>query len=172
MLPMNSSSRFLILLTLPPIVSLGVGAKWAATRARASQVQTQEIEVIDAPDRWVPFSADVTIKTHGTDVVGRFYRAADGSRRIETGPARDDIRVISIVNTSKGNGYDYSPGRGWRVFLVPNISPGNYHPVRWKKNIPGWSIYPYRLAVRQGQSGSLMAAEGFLAYEVRVPMAL
>lgn len=157
--------RMVALLLVPPAIGMTVGA------LRASALLAPAIQqAADAPDHWVALSADVTItKPGGSPVVGRFFRASDGSRRLETGPAPNNVQVVSILNASEGQEYVYSPGTGWFVRTVAGMTPGDYRPRVLLSNRPDLSAYPYRLALRQGESGSLTAATGFRAYQQTAP---
>lgn len=68
----------------------------------------------DSPGRWVPFSATTKrIWNPGRVVVGRMYRASDGSLRNETGPSLDRIDVIAINSVADRVLYLWRPDSGW-----------------------------------------------------------
>jgi hypothetical protein len=122
---------------------------------------------VNAPEHWVPFEADVRITYPASvEVVGRFYRSSDGSVRLETGPSRDDVRVIFIRNVPEAVVYGWSGG-SWRK--EPLVMPQFWvSPPRWRIT-QHWSRYPYRLAIRLGESGDIAASDGFTAYRVLGP---
>jgi hypothetical protein len=121
---------------------------------------------IDAPSSWVPFQARLLV-THpdGNTVHGRFFRGADGSDRLETGPSINDIRVVSIKNVRE------------RVIYLGRKVPNTWERRSWEppfegaapmfKQGPNWTLHPFRFAIRKGESGSLTGTSGFAAYAVK-----
>lgn len=92
---------------------LGVGLFWAvngraqsATRgavAGAAAVRNEPQKRIAAPDVWVTFTAELRQETpDAAPVVGRFYRASNGSSRTESGPESEPARVVDIKNIARG----------------------------------------------------------------------
>ena len=79
------------------------------------------------------------------------------------------MRVISIVNAAEGRSYTFSPGGGWSSRPAPEVVPGQYQPNRSLPRWPDIAEYPYRLAIKKGESGSLTATEGFHAYQTNAP---
>lgn len=150
---------FLMALIVPVAAVTATARATLAARVRA---QAPSPELIDAPDRWVPFQAEVTITHPGESIIhGRFYRSSNGSRRIESGPALDDIRIISIANLSTETGYIFNSARKqWRSF---SLTGELTEAPRFRKN-PTWTLHPARLAVRVGESGALDAPVGLQAY--------
>jgi hypothetical protein len=137
---------------------------WMSPRAAAQQVS--QLEFIDQPQDWVPFSARVTMTSPdsaGPATVGLFFRGSDGSTRMATGPSWTDVRVISITNVVAQTVYIYSARNGW-VSHPMSLPAGGYHPMRFRTTFPGLKKYPNRLALEVGQDGSLTATEGFEAY--------
>jgi hypothetical protein len=59
--------------------------------------------------------------------------------------------------------YGYS-ARGWTSDQL--TVPFGGAPIQWKKGLPNWTPYQYKLAIRRGESGSVSAMEGFEAYRV------
>jgi hypothetical protein len=155
------SIRIVALLLVPPAIGMLVGAQ------RATATLFPEGQPIpSAPSRWVAFTADLTVTKPGNpSVVGRFFRSSDGSRRMTTGPALDDIRVIYIMNALEGQEYIYTTQSEWSVTSVPGVTPGHYLPPTVMPTRPDISEYPYRLALKRGQSGSLTATSGFQALQ-------
>lgn len=147
-----------------PVAVIGVIARSASDQISSSHAP---VEYIDAPTSWIPFDADVTITSPSSaPVVGRFYRASDGSRRLETGPASGSIVVISITNVPDQTQYLFSSaGSGtWKRDFDASLAFGGVPPM-WRSG-PNWSLHPYKLAIRSGESGSVSADEGFEAYRV------
>jgi hypothetical protein len=133
--------------------------------ALPARQQPPPLEFIDAPETWVPFSADVRITFPGqVDVVGRFFRASNGSRRLETGPSLAEVMAISITNFSDLTMYQYYGTTG--SWTSSPTTPRGAEVQRWPKGLANWSPYPRRLAVRAGESGSIDSDTGFFAYRV------
>ena len=143
---------------IPPLIVLALAGRVAYGRLQPPPPDG----LIDAPDRWVPFQADVLVtSTDGLPVHGRYYRASDGSFRLETGPDFDDIKVISIKNASEGAAYLWSEVIGWATFQSITSSV----PPRFREN-SAMRLHEYRLAFRPGESGSTQAVSG--GFEVYV----
>ena len=71
-----------------------------------------QAEMIPIPDRWVPFSAKLTMRTTtGETIAGRMYRSSDGSTRSETGPSPDRMTVIAIKNIPQVTLYFWQRGQ-------------------------------------------------------------
>jgi len=153
------------LLLFPPAAGMIVGM------SRAIKALSPPPQVISgAPSAWVAFTADVTItKPNTASVIGRFFRGSDGSRRLETGPRIDDIQVIYILNTAEAQQYVFSSKAGWTVTAVPTLSAGRVLPSTFLPQRPDIVEYPYRLAIKLGESGSLTALAGFRAYQTNGP---
>src|SRR5690606_5924763 len=73
--------------------------------------------LVPSPLEWIPFSADAVIdnEARGMHLVGRHYRASDGSERWEQG--RPDVDFISIRHIPSATYYEWRRGNGlrWRV---------------------------------------------------------
>jgi hypothetical protein len=142
-----------------PLAAIGIFA-----RDLAAQLKSLPFEVIEGPSAWVPFVASVEVSHPGkAPTHGRFYRAGDGSERLDTGPSLEDIRVIFIKNVAQRLTFSGNPRRNeWtQQPFVPRREP----PVGFK--LPTWTMHPYKLAILKGQSGAVNASEGFSAYSVR-----
>lgn len=157
-------------LTLPVVV---VGLAAAASQAgrnvpppprNTQSPATLAREPIAAPMTWVPFSADLRL-TSPTDrggSVGKFYRDSNGSIRVSSGPTESDIRVITIHNIPKVRSFVYSDG-AWESAPMQIGSDGRPPKTRLT-NSPGLELYPFKLAIFEGQDGSLFAKEGLVVY--------
>lgn len=100
---------------------------------QASQAQKPTRTEVATPDTWVPFSAVVQRFEPGktTDVVGRLYRASDGSRRLESGPPGRRQSVISINNFTKSENYLYGERLGgWVKFPFPPAGENTRRPPK------------------------------------------
>jgi hypothetical protein len=107
----------------------------------------------------VPFEADVTITyPRGAVIVGKFYQSRDGSTRLETGPEGESPRVIHIKSVALQRGFIYHDGE----WSSNEFKVGVLRPRPWYRD----QVQPYgwRLALRQGESGSITATAGFSAY--------
>jgi hypothetical protein len=90
----------------------------------ASAVQSAG-SIIQAPSNWVAFSADMRrVEPNGRiSVVGRYYRAIDGSTRLETGHPNEPITVVSISNVTTSTHYEYVRDQ-WHSYLMRLPSSG------------------------------------------------
>jgi hypothetical protein len=71
--------------------------------------------MVQGPSERVEFSSVLTRTTASTLQTGRFFRAADGSERHETGPAVDVVAQVEIKNVAQEKAYYYGyngPGKG------------------------------------------------------------
>lgn len=63
-------------------------------------------DVIEAPSTWVPFTASFRGGIPGAErVFRRVYRSSNGSDRVDSGPAADDLRMVYIRNTQRKTYY-------------------------------------------------------------------
>lgn len=145
-------------------IAVGVFAAHARTRAQ----QYQELaSLVPQPADWVAFQADVTV-THadsGVRIEGRFMRASDGSTRLETGQERDEPRIISINNLQLVRHYVMRLDGSWVSSPLGVASADEVRPIQYRTDTPHFVKYPKRLALMQGQNGSLNASEGLVAYQ-------
>jgi hypothetical protein len=127
---------------------------------------------LPGPSQWIPFTAVVTITVSGDDlrVVGRFFRASDGSTRIETKPAEHEgDPLVSINNVSEATSYR---GRGNKWTAAPmDIAPGEWRPRKFRAGAPFLSVYRYKLRLGRGEGdvpidGALTASSGLDAYQM------
>lgn len=138
----------------PPLRTLLLGAVPLITLASLAYVGpgpqgTGSGGHLASPAAWVPFEADVRITSPDQSfVVGRFYRGADGSTRLETGPPDSTDRIISIRNVGESKYYSYSPWNGW-----------SRHPMRLPAG--GW-----RPPSVSADNPNLRAAASIEGYEV------
>lgn len=73
--------------------------------------------------------------------------------------------MVSIKNVPQGVAYDgLQRLKKWRRVLWTSRTGGK-PPIAYRSQ--AWSLHPYRLALRKGQSGALDSAEGFMAYSFR-----
>jgi hypothetical protein len=81
----------------------------------------QDVEVLEGPETWVPFSAEFTVTDQNDRVTtrGREYRASDGSRRSESFAPHLKDPAITIINLSQ-----------MKVYLVrPPETTWSAHPL-------------------------------------------
>jgi hypothetical protein len=160
MAPLTGRTRTILAMLVLPLAVVGVYARTLAVRLPVAQSD----EAVEAPADWVAFGAKVTI-THPKNptVYGRYWRASNGSERLDTGPAPADMKVITIRSVPELTLYLFGP-RGWTREPMELLNSGR--PLPWKKGLPNWQLHPYRLALAKGESGSLTASTGFSAYRV------
>ena len=146
-------------------LSLMAGALYAgASRTRASQAFSDEIP---SPSQWVPFSADLRLthlEPHGA-TAGKFWRAGDGSTRLETWAAADPAtRLISIKNISQRTSFVKNPRGVWSAAPM-DVPAAGWLPRKHRYSMPGLSEYSKRLDILEGRTGSLEAATGLRAFQ-------
>jgi hypothetical protein len=102
------------------------------------QAATNQADLIPSPSEWIPFSASVAIdnEARGMHLVGRHYRASDGSERWEQG--RPDVDFISIRHIPSATYYEWRRGNGlrWRVHPMELPADG-WRPVRFARGAAG-----------------------------------
>ena len=88
-------------------------------------------EEIPQPPGWVPFSADGAINNgeRGLHLVGRHYRASDGSERWEQGAP--DPEYISIRSISKATFYEWHRESGKWTSYPMQLPDGEWQPTRY-----------------------------------------
>jgi hypothetical protein len=135
-----------------------IGAVAGTVSARRDPAALRDTVV--QPSSWVPFVADLRVTyPDGPSIVGRFYQAGDGSSRLETGPPGEAPRVIHIKSVVAQSGFIFHHGQWFsNHFKVGSLKPPTWYrdqlrPCRWK------------LSLRHGGSGSVVATDGFSAYE-------
>ncbi|MEW5982688.1 MAG: hypothetical protein AB1806_09995 [Acidobacteriota bacterium] len=121
---MTNIIRRVMAVTLPLlVVSIAVGRE-------GLQDSPDQYRGKEQPLQWVSFSADVrTVVADGSETVGRFYRAADGSTRFEA--THGDETQIIINNFSQGTHYRLfrSPAVGGTWTRQPlALPPGGVRP--------------------------------------------
>jgi hypothetical protein len=112
-------------------------AAFAYGRPVAPRAQSRPQEpMIPAPDKWVPFTAKLTMRTtSGQTRFGHVYRASDGSSRSDTGPSPEKMTVIAIKNIPRTTFYLWSRGQ-WTEQPM-ELPPGGWKP----------QSFPARLAI-------------------------
>jgi len=115
-------------------------------------------DVISGASNWVEFSAVMTKNEPGRpDSVGRFFRGADGSDRLESGPSLDDVRGIAIHNFATEHYYMWANnGQGWHGFPMPLGRDGK-RPQKLRANLATPTPQPLThegLAVVQVMAGA------------------
>jgi hypothetical protein len=133
----------------------------SSLRSFGSQATAQagRPQAIPAPTDWVAFDASMRKRSKEGPVFGRYYRRSDGSTRWDTGPAENDMRVISISNVSNSEHYEYARGT-WKSYRMI-LPPGGYRPKRrsfqttkglepWSTRIQGFEV------IRQSTNSELV----------------
>lgn len=154
----NSARHVLAVCASLAIAGVVVGPS-VSSKLSAVQAPHEEIQM---PGQWVPFSADFIVSHPGQPVAhGHYYRSSSGSSRRETGPTPSDIRVVDIHSVEDRAQYVMG-ARGWKRFEGSGSIEGT--PLRWFEGRAGTESYPFKLALRAGQSGKLDSPEGYAAY--------
>ncbi len=81
---------------------------------------TEAGRIIPSPTQWVALSADFTRDFPGDqiDVAGRYFRASDGSDRVETGPPNEPARVVFIRNIPESTYYSRRVDKDGSVYWL------------------------------------------------------
>jgi hypothetical protein len=136
-----TKTRKLIALIIPV---LAVGGVWAV-RGNAQDGRTSPAQRIAAPETWVPFTAElrqVKPKPNAAPqvIVGRFYRSAGGSQRLETWLENDPNRVIDIKNIPRAlyftTAREKATGRQYWVEQPLKLLPGGWKPIAMSERPP------------------------------------
>lgn len=155
---------FLVLVFSLAALSFAAYTVAAFGHSRATQTPSE----IPQPANWVPFSADVSV-THadsGITVYGRFYRDAQGSTRLETGPKGETV-VTFIRNIPRGVYYSLNTKRGEAWLQGPMKLPsGGWKPRVTRSDLVGLSKHTPFVEVRTGKPHSFRAATGLTAYRI------
>jgi hypothetical protein len=102
-----------------PVLLIGAIAAvrgWAAPGSSSMD----EGSPIPSPTNWVALSADFAKDFPGDqiDVAGRYFRASDGSDRLETGPANEPARVVFIRNIPESTYYSRRVDKDGSVYWL------------------------------------------------------
>ena len=125
--------------------------------------------LLDQPEAWVAFEADVEISKPDMPLaVGHFRRNSAGSTRLETGPVDGSVRIISIQNIEKATFYGYGPKEGWTARPMV-LRPGGHRPALMRQSTVGLTKYGFKAALRKGEDGNLRATSGLEAYHYTTP---
>lgn len=124
---------------LHPVVALAtcillVASGVTYARRHGSPISNLYSASISAPSDWVAFQSTYENSTPGDarKVVGRMFRASNGSTRRETGPSLDDIRVISIQNVAEEKAYVLMNGT-WYSHPM-RLPPQGFRPQTWRED--------------------------------------
>ena len=115
----------------------------ATTSAAVRQVgPTPQTGDVPSPAGWVPFDATArrTDSDGKVNMVGRFYRASDGSTRLDTGPAGGPIGIIDIKNISNSTQYVMQSTGKWVSYRMKLPSSG-YRPLKRRTTVVGLEPY-------------------------------
>ena len=98
-----------------------------------ARATTQTPDVIPSPDKWTPFSAEGLIEnaSRGMYLLGRHYRASDGSERWEQG---SPVVYVSIRNIGQATFYEWhqrQPGV-WNAHPM-ELPNGQWRPVKYER---------------------------------------
>jgi hypothetical protein len=145
-----------LLIGLPVAVSGGPTVLAQPYLQPPSAAERQEVST---PREWVPFAATLT-KTNATkviDVAGRFFRAADGSTRVETGPPGNRAAVIGINNVPLKRMYFYTEPLGWmtRSWDARHVAPPRLAVDGQKTFHHGETVEGYQVLRSVGQDGTV-----------------
>lgn len=142
------------------VVSVCMVAVVTLVQTRTVTAHAAAPQLIPTPAHWVPFSADFTItRPRQAALTGRFFRAADGSTRRDLTIPGNPPRTRSTIYSASARRVYIGHGLHWRA----SPSRGYKPPHRILAN-HGYVKYQWRLALKQGQDGSLKSSVGFTAY--------
>jgi hypothetical protein len=141
---MTGSQRTLLIVMVAPVLAGSAFAfhESVERNLRHLGIQAPQRQLIDQPASWVPFSAGFR-RIHERDgslIVGRDYRASDGSTRNESGPSLDAINSIAIKNVPQATFYRWIDQRGW------TSQPMTLPPWGWRPVPVTWSDQITRVA--------------------------
>jgi hypothetical protein len=127
-----------------------------AERRTIAEVEAQQPELLHGPSQWVEFTA-VATKTdpNGPPVVGRFFRGADGSERLDTGPALDNVGTIMINNLTTERYYNWSERTGW-INGPMQVPPELKRPMAYRKGM----FASTATAIKYGEFDALQVSTG------------
>jgi len=102
-----------------------------------ARATTQSPDVIPSPDKWIPFTAEGLIDnaSRGKHLLGRHYRASDGSERWEQG---NPVSYVSIRNIAQATFYEWyqrQPGV-WNAHPM-ELPNGQWRPVKFARGGAG-----------------------------------
>jgi hypothetical protein len=130
--------RFLgLIVTLSAITTVAV--RYIDARMRGGTVRAQEAPrqytLLSQPSSWVAFEADLTIsKVEGKSIKGKFFRASDGSMRLETG-------ATVIHNIPRSLYYQKTRMGPWESFPM-TLPPEGWVPDRYFAGRAGVGLQP------------------------------
>ena len=113
--------------------------------------RAQRTEGPTGPSTWVAFTADMVRTAPGGSVYGHFFRDADGSTRLESGPSLTDMRLIDVKNVTEEATYYFTEqtgwtrhpmkleGKGWLPQTRPSRPPSEGRAVQYE-NFEGWTL--------------------------------
>jgi hypothetical protein len=138
---------FISTLLLVVLLAVGVSAQRPPAPGTAPDVAPQ-------PTTWVPFQS--VLEENGV-TVGRFWRDAEGSTRLERSAPDAEGRTIIIENVTSARYYVYRPATGWTAqpMLLPTTG---WHPREVQRSVIGTPVAE--------------PIEGYTAHERATPEAL
>lgn len=130
------------------------------TTARSPETRT----VLEQPNGWVPFSANVETTTPGAETqTGRYFRNKDGSERFEAARASDGATIVEILNLRQSTYYVSTNHLGW-VSKAMDVGISDRRPRKMYAEMTQLVRYPYKLDLLKGGSRNLRATQGLDAY--------
>jgi len=157
-------------LTFGIVLIAAIALSVSALIARRSPSGGQRSHAVELaqPQDWVPFTADVRVFHPGVEAVaGKFYRSANGSTRMETGPlVSAQPLVISIHNVGLGLTFIGRKGK-WESHPIV-LGPEGHRPPRLLDGAPGRHKLDYK--IRGNENGTTERLDpgdptGFEAYQ-------
>jgi hypothetical protein len=123
----GSMHKKMILMLMLPLLSVGTYGYTAYLRP--AQPGQAKPELIPQPGRWVALEADVRIyQPNEPPMIGRYYRATDGSTRLETWMDGRPGKVVSIKNIPRSTHFTLTGAGNW-ISRPMRLPLAGWHPV-------------------------------------------
>lgn len=112
------------------LTAVAVLAGFSAQSGTPLRADVQDSGLIPQPEQWVALAArSERVFESGRVMVGRYYRASDGSSRFESGPSFDEITAIGINNVPRRTHYRWTSQTGCTEQPM-ELPPGGWRPPR------------------------------------------
>ncbi len=136
-----------MLMSVVPAPLALAGLLYLSSRPSGAPSANEQEAEIPQPSGWVAFAADFTTTEPGRpDLLGHYYRGADGSFRVEQQTNDRAMRYVAISNVSAATAYLFHSPRGqtWvkRPMLLP---PTGFKPLRRRNTMRRLTVHMERV---------------------------